>query len=262
MSEQDDEDFNADAPNDDDDGTLDDNLAWLFDPDVLEAAHEAWHGQVGPVVTLSTVHAGAMRGFKPGLARTVLNDVHWLSYVNGVWEGYQDAMYTRNQTGLETLPLAFQDALRREKFEGGEQLNLQIAHAAGRGWTDADLDFELFSLELEARPFNQEVLVAPGMRGKKTDQSPETEREPWEAQFHAESLVVLVRKRDANSDAIIVQLESQTEVRTYRLTLHWADGSVTQLDDCRTGLGMAPARFGNVTSPDGKLPTNVSVKIV
>lgn len=243
----------------------DDDMRLLFSPGAIQAAQDAWHGTIGPVVTLSTVHAGALMGFGPALARAVLADIDWLSYVNGVWEDYQNTMDDGSVTGLDSLPYGFQQALEREQFEGGEQLNLRIAHAAGRGWTDLDLDADLLSLELAACEYSQDMLETAGARGRSEDatESAESEEtEPWKVRFHADALTIVARPHDTDPTRIIVQVESRTAVRMYRITLHWADGTQSELEPCQTGLGMMPARFGDVATPDGKLPTSVSVGLL
>ncbi|NEG55076.1 hypothetical protein [Bifidobacterium platyrrhinorum] len=239
-----------------DDRTFDD---LLHGPAARLAAREVWHDRVGPEISAWTIAQGATGGFGEELAHAVLADPELISRVNGIWEEYQDAIGAADETGLEALPEGFRRSIRREELDGGPHPNLDIAHAAGRGWTDVDWDMDLFSLELEACRFDETMLATVGTRG---DASPDGDAEPpeaWEVRFHADRLTVLARRHDTKPGMVVVLLESQTQPRTYRVTLHWPDGTSTTLDPVTTGVAMRPARFGMVASPGGALPERVSI---
>ncbi|MBT1180770.1 hypothetical protein JS531_02035 [Bifidobacterium sp. CP2] len=237
----------------------------LSDPSFREAAREIWHGRVGPEVSAWTISQGATGGFGEDLARVVLADGALVSQVNGIWESLQTATGAANRTGLDALPVGFRRAIRQEERDGLPKLNLDIAHAAGRCWTDADWDADLFSLELEACAFDGTTLAAVGVRGDDGPASAGTvtgraERtEPWEVQFHADHLTVLARRHDTNPHAIVVRLESDADLRTYRITLHWPDGTSSTLEPVTAGAATRPIRFGRVASPGGALPVRISV---
>lgn len=240
---------------------LNHDMEILFGPGAIKAARDAWHGAIGPVVTLSTVHAGALMGFGPALAREVLADIEWLSYVNGIWEDYQKTMGIGSMTGLDSLPYGFQQTLELERYEGGEQLNLRIAHAAGRGWEDIDLDSDLLSLELAACEYSDDIQETAGTRGR-GESAEDMESEPWQVRFRADALTILARPHSKDRNRIIVQLESHTTVRTYQVTLHWSDGTRTELASCQTGFGMMPVRFAAIVTPDGMMPASVSIRLL
>ncbi|MBT1173812.1 hypothetical protein JS528_10800 [Bifidobacterium sp. MA2] len=241
-----------------DDLTLDE---LLLGPAARQAARDVWHGRRGPEISAWTIGRGATGGFGEELARAVLDDPELISQVNGIWESRQAAIGAANETGLEALPEGFRRAIRREERDGGPRLNLDIAHAAGRGWTDADWDMDLFSLELEACPFDETMLAAVGTRGDDASREPGKPVEEWETQFHADHLTVYARRHDTRAGVIIVQIESTTRPRTYRVTLHWPDGTSTELPPATTGVAMAPTRFGMVAAPDGALPERISIAL-
>lgn len=238
----------------------------LFSQDSLRAAHDVWGDGPTAAVDAWTLHAGAMHGFGTALGYTVLDDPALVAHVNDVWETYRRSMGIGNATGLDALPMGFQNALDYERKYGGEDHpNLDIAHMAGYGWSDLDLEADLLSLELSAAPFESALLDTALARGS-ADSGPTgtpTEtgtEESWETQFRGGGLLILARHRRGSHDRITIELRSQARTRSYRLTLHWKDGTQTTLDPANAGRDMPPARFDDVSSPDGDLPVRISVR--
>lgn len=148
-----------------------------------------------------------------------------------------------------------QASIDEERSQGGEQWNLQVAHQAGRAWSD-DLDDEWARTvqQLGPLPVHADALRLARSRGGSGDAAESTAA--WEMCLRSEHILILLRR-----DGQHLELEASSDSKSgrFELTLRWPDGSV-EVQRIRLRAGEVTSIFG-VPAPGGELPASASIRV-